>query len=55
MAAADGRPDHKGKHPESGGAARREISCWHQAEESDAEGGGFRRLMPATDLPTRTT
>ena len=25
----------KGKHPESGGA-RREITCWHQAEDSDA-------------------
>ena len=33
----------KGKHPESGGA-RREITCWHQAE-----------LMPASDLPTHTT
>ena len=44
----------KGKHPESGGA-RREITCWHQAEESDAEGGGFLRLMSASDLPTRTT
>ena len=44
----------KGKHPESGGA-RREITCWHQAMESDAEGGGFRHLMPASDLPTRTT
>ena len=44
----------KGKHPESGGA-RREITCWHQAEESDAEGGGYRRLMPASDLSTRTT
>ena len=43
----------KGKHPELGGT-RREITCWHQAEESDAEGGGFRRLMPASDLPTRT-
>ena len=48
----DGR--FKRKHPESGGA-RREITCWHQAEESDAEGGGFRRLIPASDLPTRTT
>ena len=44
----------KGKRPESGGA-RSEITCWHQAEESDAEGGGFRRLIPASDLPTRTT
>ena len=43
----------KGKNPESGGA-RREITCWHQAEESDAEGGGFLCLMPASDLPTRT-
>ena len=25
----------KGKHPESGGASR-EITCWHQAEDSDA-------------------
>ena len=31
------------------------ITRWHQAEESDAEGGGFRRLLPASDLPTRTT
>ena len=46
--------DHKGKHPESGGV-RREITCWHQAEESEAKGGGFRRLMPASDLLTRTT
>ena len=37
------------------GGARREIICWHQAGESHAEGGGFRRLMPASDLPTRTT
>ena len=27
---------HKGKHPKSGGE-RREITCWHQAEESDAK------------------
>ena len=27
--------DTKGKHTESGGA-RREITCWHQAEDSDA-------------------
>ena len=47
-------PNPKWKHPESGGP-RRKIICWHQAEESDAEGGGFRRLMPASDLPTRTT
>ena len=51
---SDKMPGPKGKHPESGGA-RREITCWHQAEESGAEGGGFRRLMPASDLPTRTT
>ena len=30
---------NKGKHLELGGA-RREITCWHQAEESYAEGGG---------------
>ena len=45
---------NRGKHPEARGA-RSEITCGHQAEESDAEGGGFRRLMPASDLPTRTT
>ena len=39
----------------SSGGARREITCWHQAEESNANGGGFRRLMPASDLPTCTT
>ena len=44
----------KGKHPELGGA-RREITCWHQAEESDTEGGVFRRLIPASDLRTHTT
>ena len=44
---------NKGKHPEWGGV-RREISCWNQAEESDAEGWGFRRLMPASDLPPHT-
>ena len=43
-----------GKHPESVGV-RRENTWWHQAEESDAEGRGFRCLMPASDLPTRTT
>ena len=26
---------HKGKHPELG-SVRREITCWHQAEDSDA-------------------
>ena len=47
-------PSNKAKHPESGGA-RREIICWDQAEESDAKGGRFRRLIPANDPPTRTT
>ena len=40
--------DCKGKHPKSGGA-RMEITYWHHAE-----GGRFRRLMPASDLPART-
>ena len=37
------------------GDARREITCWHQAEGSDDEARGFQRLMPASDLPNRTT
>ena len=45
---------NKGKHPESG-SGRREITYWHQAEESDANGGVYRRLMPTSDLPARTT
>ena len=41
-------------HVSSGGASR-EITCWHQVSESSAFGVGFLRLMPASDLPPRTT
>ena len=32
-----------------------EVTCWHYADRSNGEAGGSRRLLPASDLPTRTT